>query len=361
MDGSCSRPPSRRSSSRQPVRRERTRESALGAARSPAMATDPEAEAGSLDAYSAIVTYVAARLTPRVAALRIRMARDQSGGSAVVLTGEGHLVTNSHVVGGAAGAGPDGTVARFDVVGRDALSDLAVVRTDREVPIHRSSARPARSSWAPWWSLSATPGPGRNSDRGVVTPWDGACRRATHGGTVDRGRHPDRRRAQPRQLRRRPGRQPRARGRHQHGGGRHRTGARRTDERHDRRIIHALMHDGRVRRAYLGLVSAPAPLTPIQAERFGQTARSASSRPWRTARPRSAGSSRRSRPGRRRRAARRRPVVAEATVRRGDRAADGDHRAAQRRPGRRGRSTHRAGRLTAGPLPETGTRSSLGT
>lgn len=36
------------------------------------------------------------------------------------------------------------------------------------------------------------------------------------------------------------------------------------------RIIHALMHDGRVRRAYLGLVSTPAPLTPVQAERFGQ-------------------------------------------------------------------------------------------
>jgi S1-C subfamily serine protease len=36
------------------------------------------------------------------------------------------------------------------------------------------------------------------------------------------------------------------------------------------RIIHALMNDGRVRRAYLGLVSTPAPLTPAQAERFGQ-------------------------------------------------------------------------------------------
>ena len=37
-----------------------------------------------------------------------------------------------------------------------------------------------------------------------------------------------------------------------------------------RRIIHSLMHDGRVRRAYLGLVSTPAPLTPVQAERYGQ-------------------------------------------------------------------------------------------
>jgi S1-C subfamily serine protease len=30
------------------------------------------------------------------------------------------------------------------------------------------------------------------------------------------------------------------------------------------------MHDGRVRRAYLGLVSTPAQLTPAQAERFRQ-------------------------------------------------------------------------------------------
>ena len=36
------------------------------------------------------------------------------------------------------------------------------------------------------------------------------------------------------------------------------------------RMIHALMHDGRVRRAYLGLVSTPAQLTPGHAERFGQ-------------------------------------------------------------------------------------------
>jgi S1-C subfamily serine protease len=37
-----------------------------------------------------------------------------------------------------------------------------------------------------------------------------------------------------------------------------------------RRIIYALLHDGRVRRAYLGLVTTPAPLQPRLAERFGQ-------------------------------------------------------------------------------------------
>jgi S1-C subfamily serine protease len=37
-----------------------------------------------------------------------------------------------------------------------------------------------------------------------------------------------------------------------------------------RRIIDALVQDGRVRRAYLGLVSTPAPLPPALAERYGQ-------------------------------------------------------------------------------------------
>ena len=62
---------------------------------------DPRAEQGGLDAYSAIVTSVAAQLTPRVAALQVRSRRGDSAGSAVVLTGEGHLLTNSHVVGDA--------------------------------------------------------------------------------------------------------------------------------------------------------------------------------------------------------------------------------------------------------------------
>ena len=101
------------------------------------MTSDSETGRDALDAYSAIVTSVAAQLTPRVAALRIRSARGESAGSAVVLTGEGHLITNSHVVGEADGGTAefaDGTVARFEVVGRDPLSDLAVVRTDRAVP-----------------------------------------------------------------------------------------------------------------------------------------------------------------------------------------------------------------------------------
>jgi S1-C subfamily serine protease len=101
------------------------------------MSTDPAAESDALDAYSAIVTSVAARLTPKVAALRIPSVRGESAGSAVVLTSECHLLTNAHVVGDA-GAGTaefaDGTLADFQVVGRDPLSDIAVIRADRAVP-----------------------------------------------------------------------------------------------------------------------------------------------------------------------------------------------------------------------------------
>jgi S1-C subfamily serine protease len=103
----------------------------------PVVTTDPDPELDALDAYSAITTSVAAQLTPKVAALRIRSRRSDSAGSAVVLTGESHLVTNAHVVGDASGGiaeFADGTMARFDVVGRDPLSDIAVIRATQEVP-----------------------------------------------------------------------------------------------------------------------------------------------------------------------------------------------------------------------------------
>jgi len=90
-----------------------------------------------LDAYSATVVGVAELLAPRVAALRVPGRRGESAGSAVVLTDEGHLLTNAHVLGEATAgeaAFADGTVTAVTVLGRDALSDLAVLRADRELP-----------------------------------------------------------------------------------------------------------------------------------------------------------------------------------------------------------------------------------
>jgi S1-C subfamily serine protease len=91
-----------------------------------------------LDAYSRIVTSVAERLLPSVASLSVRTSRGGGAGSAVVLTPDGFLLTSAHVVAGAEGgeaAFGDGTSVRFDVVGADPLSDLAVLRARGDVPV----------------------------------------------------------------------------------------------------------------------------------------------------------------------------------------------------------------------------------
>jgi S1-C subfamily serine protease len=85
----------------------------------------------ALDAYSRVVTGVATSLLPSVAALAVRTPRGGGAGSAVTFTADGFLLTNAHVVSGSTGgtaAFADGTETKFDVVGADALSDLAVVR-----------------------------------------------------------------------------------------------------------------------------------------------------------------------------------------------------------------------------------------
>ena len=92
------------------------------------------------DAYSQIVTGAAAQLTPRVASLRVPrrgVAGGQSLGSAVVFTSDGFLLTNAHVVGRAqAGTAEfaDGSSVACTVVGADPLSDLAVVRAAGPTP-----------------------------------------------------------------------------------------------------------------------------------------------------------------------------------------------------------------------------------
>jgi S1-C subfamily serine protease len=94
-----------------------------------------------LDAYSQIVAGVAAELTPRVASLRVPSPGSRYGGeglgSAVIYTPDGFLLTNAHVVGRSdqgTALFSDGTTAAFRVVGTDPLSDLAVVRADAATP-----------------------------------------------------------------------------------------------------------------------------------------------------------------------------------------------------------------------------------
>jgi S1-C subfamily serine protease len=89
-----------------------------------------------LDAYSSAVTNVVERLSPSVANLRVFKAirggrRVEGGGSGVVLTPDGFIITSAHVVArsdGVVASLLDGRELELDLIGADALSDLAVLR-----------------------------------------------------------------------------------------------------------------------------------------------------------------------------------------------------------------------------------------
>jgi S1-C subfamily serine protease len=94
-----------------------------------------EGDDDALDAYSQVVTSVAERLRPSVTSLSV-LVRGPGGeanaaGSAVVLSGDGLLLTSAHVVHGTRGGATttyDGQELPFEVVGADPLSDIAVLR-----------------------------------------------------------------------------------------------------------------------------------------------------------------------------------------------------------------------------------------
>jgi serine protease Do len=97
------------------------------------------ADEEALDAYSHAVTSVAERLSPSVASLRVsrrvRGGRMLDGaGSAVAITPDGFMITSAHVVARTDGSGRaafvDGSEHDFELVGADSLSDLAVLRLD---------------------------------------------------------------------------------------------------------------------------------------------------------------------------------------------------------------------------------------
>jgi S1-C subfamily serine protease len=93
-----------------------------------------------LDAYSRAVIHAVDQVGPAV----VRVDGTHGGGSGVIFTPDGFILTNSHVVGNVvagsnpAAAGlhtvtvtlPDGRSAAADVIGQDADTDLAVLRID---------------------------------------------------------------------------------------------------------------------------------------------------------------------------------------------------------------------------------------
>ena len=233
-----------------------------------------------LDAYSQIVTGVAAELTGKVASLRVpRPGRGggESLGSAVVFTGDGFLLTNAHVVGGAqAGTASfaDGSSVPFSVVGADPLSDLAVLRSAGQTP------PPARLGEADALAVgqlvvavgnplglagSVTAGVVSALGRSLPTRSGNAARLIEDVIQTDAALNPG-----------------------NSGGALADSQARVVGintavagvglglavpiNATSRRIISTLLQEGKVRRAYLGLVSVPAPLPAALQARFGRPA-----------------------------------------------------------------------------------------
>ncbi len=230
-----------------------------------------------LDSYSQIVAGVAAELTGKVASLRVPRAGrgGESLGSAVVFTGDGFLLTNAHVVGTAqAGTASfaDGTTAPFRVVGADPLSDLAVLRAGGPTP------PPAELGEADQLVVGQL----------VVAVGNplGLAGTVTAGVVSALGRSLPTRSASAARLIEDVIQTDAALNPGNSGGALADSHARVIGintavagvgvglavpvNATTRRIIAALMRDGRVRRAYLGLVSAPAPLPAALAARVGR-------------------------------------------------------------------------------------------
>ncbi|MFI5068367.1 MAG: S1C family serine protease [Streptosporangiales bacterium] len=230
-----------------------------------------------LDSYSQIVAGVAAELTGKVASLRVPRAGrgGESLGSAVVFTGDGFLLTNAHVVGTAqAGTASfaDGTTAPFRVVGADPLSDLAVLRASGPTP------PPAELGEADHLVVGQL----------VVAVGNplGLAGTVTAGVVSALGRSLPTRSASAARLIEDVIQTDAALNPGNSGGALADSHARVIGintavagvgvglavpvNATTRRIIAAIMRDGRVRRAYLGLVSAPAPLPAALAERVGR-------------------------------------------------------------------------------------------
>jgi S1-C subfamily serine protease len=228
-----------------------------------------------LDAYSRIVTGVAERLTPKVASLRVPRAgargQGESLGSAVVYTTDGFLLTNAHVVGQAPGgtaAFADGTSVPFRVVGADPLSDLAVVRATGDTPPPADLGEADDLVVGQLVVAVGNPlGLAGSVTAGVVSALGRSLPAGQHGLIED---------VIQTDAALNPGN----------------SGGALADSRArvvgintavagvglglavpvnatTRRIVSALMHDGRVRRAYLGVVVAPAPVAAPWRERLG--------------------------------------------------------------------------------------------
>jgi putative serine protease PepD len=98
----------------------------------PTAAPAPPAPAGGVPAD---LVGAAARALPGVVSVQVRTGSGAASGSGFVFDERGHIVTNSHVVGGGTGGtvsvvGADGRRQNAEVVGADPANDIAVLRVD---------------------------------------------------------------------------------------------------------------------------------------------------------------------------------------------------------------------------------------
>jgi S1-C subfamily serine protease len=113
----------------------------------------PAEDTPILDAYSRAVVSAVERAAPSVVHVGVRLAgrrrRGEGGGSGFVLTPDGFVLTNAHVVGGAADVAvtlADGSRWPARIVGEDVDSDLAVLRVEAPElrPVERGDSRSLR-------------------------------------------------------------------------------------------------------------------------------------------------------------------------------------------------------------------------
>ncbi|WP_161894850.1 S1C family serine protease [Gordonia spumicola] len=94
----------------------------------PTQTAQPEAAPGS-------VQETAARVLPSVVSITVSNGREVGSGSGVVLSSDGTILTNNHVVGGqnvqVLVSFSDGSRARARVLGADPVSDVAVIKADK--------------------------------------------------------------------------------------------------------------------------------------------------------------------------------------------------------------------------------------
>ena len=98
---------------------------------------------GSVERPEGSTAAVAAQLLPRVVSISVSAGSGRGTGSGFIIRSDGYILTNNHVVSGAAAAGGGITVTFHDerdaparVVGRDSSSDLAVLKVGaRSLPV----------------------------------------------------------------------------------------------------------------------------------------------------------------------------------------------------------------------------------